>query len=670
MSLFVSRFGNLQVEKKICVHVQSSSVEAEITAWPSAPRGDGRGRSLLGLMQRHSVSDGDIARLRACQQERRRIFGRALDGAAPFFDVVVLLASDAVQSSSFEAEIAERKRAGQLPHAEYRCFSDGEFKIGNGGALMKVSVPRPREAFSLYARATTPSHPLSPSRAHTISHPLSQALAGLEAEFGAATVSTQKTLILPAGGYSTRLPQWGPRGKIFAPVAYERVDTGTSAEIAPATMLEMKLMNYVDLLPRLPAGSVFFAWSDMLVFFDPEGLDFNARGITVCAYPSTVSYGSRHAVLALAAEARRDAPGGRSFTCECMAYLEKASAEKMRSVGAVFTAPSGGEAVIVDADLHFDGPTCRMLAAFWRENDLGATLREEIDSSSDMLEQLGAGAPPSVLHAAGDTTSIVAKMHAVMRAAAVPIHAAVLQPASVLHIGTCGEYLEGYCAGIAELGGATRMFNKLVCTGPLSPEACIMHSVLTGDCRCAAQSVVEYSTLHASEVGAGSIVAFCDVAGGAIPCGTFLSTCPVEHAGAEKDAAFCCSVMALTDDVKAQPGTATFCGVPIEKAIAALALRSDDVWRADERRTLFNARLFPVAPTARAAATAAIAIRAFLLHHQSGSAITTPPWKGALMSMAEVFHAKSPSRDRAARLALVDEISSFLAARDGDDDAT
>ena len=44
---------------------------------------------------------------------------------------------------------------------------------------------------------------------------------------------------------------------------------------------------------------------------------------------------------------QRDAPSGRSFTCECTAYLEKASEEKMRSVGAVFATPSGGEAVIV-----------------------------------------------------------------------------------------------------------------------------------------------------------------------------------------------------------------------------------------------------------------------------------------------------------------------------------
>ena len=527
---------------------------------------------------------------------------------------------------------------------------------------MRARIQRQRAAVSPSSAHTTTAAP-------TIS---AQALAALEVEFGAATLDTKKTLVLPAGGYSTRLPQWGPRGKIFAPVAYARVDTGSSAEIAPATMLEMKLMNYVDLLPHLPAGSVFFAWSDMLVFFDPEGLDFNAPGITVCAYPSTVAYGSRHAVLALGAEAQRDAPSGRSFTCECTAYLEKASEEKMRSVGAVFATPSGGEAVIVDADLHFDGATCRMLAAFWRENELGATLREEIDSSSDMLEQLGAGAPPSALHAAGDTTSIVAKMHAAMRAAAIPIHAAVLQPASVLHIGTCGEYVDGYCAGIAELGGATRMFNKLLCAAPLSAKACIMHSVLTGDCRCAAHSVVEYSSLHAVDVGAGSIVAFCDVAGGAIPRGTFLSTCPVERAGAAEDAAFCCSVMALTDDVKAKPRAATFCGVLIGKAIAALALRSDDVWRADEKRTLFNARLFPVARTARAAAAAAIAIRTFLLRLESDSAhATPPPTTGVLMSMAEVFHAKSPSRDRAARLALVDEIASFLAARErGDDDAT
>ena len=109
-------------------------------------------------MQRHGTSDGDVARLHACQEKRRRIFGRALDGAAPFFDVVVLLASDEVQRASFEAEIAERESVGQLPHAEYRCFSDGEFKIGNGGALMKVRASRSHTR--VYNDSAPPSHHL------------------------------------------------------------------------------------------------------------------------------------------------------------------------------------------------------------------------------------------------------------------------------------------------------------------------------------------------------------------------------------------------------------------------------------------------------------------------------------------------------------------------------
>ena len=481
---------------------------------------------------------------------------------------------------------------------------------------------------------------------------LLQSLSALEAEFGAAALDAKKILMLPAGGYSTRLPQWGPRGKIFAPVVYAGIDTGSAGETAPATMLEMKLMNYVDLLPRLPAGSVFFAWSDMLVFFDPEGLEFDKPGITVCSYPGSVPYGSNHAVLALAPGTYQ--PSG-SFTCECTAYLEKASEEKMRSVGAVFDSPLG-EVVIVDADLNFDAPTCRMLAAFWRDNNLAENLREELDSSSDMLEQLGSGAPPSPLLSSGDTTSVIAKMHVAMRAAATQINAAVLQPASVLHIGTCTEYLAGYCAGIEELGGLTRYFNKLTCD--VSTEACIVHSVVDGVSSLGALAMVEYSTLKSVTVGAGSLVAFCDVVDAEIPAGTFLSTCPVTEEGAES---FCCSVMSLTDDIKAKPGTATFCGVLVEEVLAALKLSNEQVWKEGEKNTLFYARLFPVAATAQAAASTAIALRAFLLDLTAGTA-SAPPALGQLMSMAEIFKFKSPARDRAIRLELVDEISAFLKA--------
>ena len=66
------------------------------------------------------------------------MFGEMLKGDQPFFDIVVLLASDEAQTKGFEAEIAERMAAGQLPRAEYRVFADGDFKIGNGGAMMQV----------------------------------------------------------------------------------------------------------------------------------------------------------------------------------------------------------------------------------------------------------------------------------------------------------------------------------------------------------------------------------------------------------------------------------------------------------------------------------------------------------------------------------------------------
>ena len=159
-------------------------------------------------MQRHGLATGDVERLQICQERRKDLFRSVLLGEADFFDAVVLLASDDTQARSFDRAIEERRSLRQLPCAEYRCFADGESKIGNGGALMK-------------------------------------ALVALEDEFGSA-LDEMRILLLPCGGYSTRIPQWGPRGKIFAPVPYPRISIDAIGPSGPATMLEMKLMNYVN----------------------------------------------------------------------------------------------------------------------------------------------------------------------------------------------------------------------------------------------------------------------------------------------------------------------------------------------------------------------------------------------------------------------------------------
>jgi hypothetical protein len=101
-------------------------------------------------------------------------------------------------------------------------------------------------------------------------------------------------------------------------------------------MLETKLMNYVDIVPRLPFGTVFVSWADVLLFYDAEGVDFEQPGVTVFAHKGTVEYGCGHAVLSLGTEAATEAAlsSSKSGTYECHLFMEKPSFDDLKQVGA------------------------------------------------------------------------------------------------------------------------------------------------------------------------------------------------------------------------------------------------------------------------------------------------------------------------------------------------
>lgn len=150
-----------------------------------------------------------------------------------------LLVQDESQQKHFEEDIHRRLAAGCLPtQSKYHVIPDAWGKCGNGGAIIHALM----KLEELY--------PPQPN--------------------GERKLDSYKVLMLPCGGYSQRLPQWGPRGKIFAPVPFAVSDSRPE----PCTMLELKLMNYLDIVGKLPKGTIFVAWADVLLFFHAENVDF------------------------------------------------------------------------------------------------------------------------------------------------------------------------------------------------------------------------------------------------------------------------------------------------------------------------------------------------------------------------------------------------------------
>ena len=99
-------------------------------------------------------------------------------------------------------------------------------------------------------------------------------------------------------------------------------------------MLDIKLMNYLDIIPAIPAGTVYVGWSDLLLFFDTQGIDFGKKGFSVFAHPGDVDYGVAHAAFVVSDHTAKSKIGkNEAGTYECKAYYEKASREKLIADG-------------------------------------------------------------------------------------------------------------------------------------------------------------------------------------------------------------------------------------------------------------------------------------------------------------------------------------------------
>lgn len=263
-----------------------------------------------------NISQATRDKLHAGQQRVAGKFAELLQGRGLFFDFVVLMVCDDQQKRMFEADIESRLKRGLIPRTVYRVIPDTPAKCGNGGAIINTL------------------------------HLLAQ-------EFGEDKLAASKMLLLPAGGYSQRLPQWGPRGKIFSSVPYTLGDA-SGPEQEPLDMLSIKLMNYLDILPSLPQGTVYVGWSDLLLFFDATGVDFGQAGFTVFAHAGDVDYGVAHAAFVVDdPSSKAKISAGCSGTYPCRAYYEKASKEQLVAAGAIM-AIEGHDRCLVDSDFLFD----------------------------------------------------------------------------------------------------------------------------------------------------------------------------------------------------------------------------------------------------------------------------------------------------------------------------
>jgi len=498
-------------------------------------------------------------------------------GSLPHWDWIVLTASDERQARAFELKIDWRRKAGLLPQGtRFLVVPDPqERRVGSGGATLNALA----EVACRLAKASRLKCP----------HEL------------ATLFSRRRVLMLHSGGESRRLPHCSAFGKVFARVPRELPDGRAS------TLFDEFLISLSGLPFRMHEG-VFVASGDVLLIFDHRQVDLARQGLVGVGAHVPAELGTRHGVYV-------SEPGGTLVR----RFLHKMTLPELHSSGAVdesgcvaidtgmvwFDATAAATLLGLfgfDERLEFsaDGPFPEIVATSARLNlysDLLMPLAAET-KREEYLEDASDGAPAPV----------VRSMRPVIweKLRTIPFHVETLSPVEFIHFGTTAEYVAVMTEGLegrAALGWKTPVAS-FVGRDKATEAAVVLDSCLAS---------VRPSGEH------GSVVEDCSLGGDlalggrcllshvwtdqpiALEPGVVVHQLPVIRAVATEEHAFVTQLYGIEDNPKLPFGNpaATFLNRSWSQWLSDAGITPDDLWGAsgEGERSLWTARLFPVAPT-------------------------------------------------------------------------
>eukprot|EP00048_Salpingoeca_helianthica_P023314 m.23572 g.23572 ORF g.23572 m.23572 type:complete len:566 (+) comp8538_c0_seq1:82-1779(+) len=501
-------------------------------------------------------------RLKVATAEKFARFEAARHGSGlPFWDVILLTASDESQATAYTEQITAKLARKELPPCRYHVIADPPGpKVGNGGATFV-------------------------------------ALEWLENTYG-AQLDAFKVLLLHAGGFSKRLPNVSVVGKIFAVLPLGE---------PVYSMLEIKLATYIDFPANMSPG-VFLGGSDDIELFESdEKLAFHHPGFTALAHPSSIEIGTTHGVFVLDDPARvaadQSAP---CLVASCLRFLHKPSATLMHAAAAVVP---GTQTVYTDSAYYFDRATAKVLLSFYSTHK---PLTCEVDSYGDFLQALGPNATDEYTNNGANVVKVEASLAETRLALfhhlkGTPLHVVACNISKFYHIGTLPEFLFHYCEDehFAVEMGLVRHAGS-VCALPPGPY-CVINSTLHASVTVGPRTVVEFATAAAGvRIGAGCLVSGVALPDGAIvPDNTFLHTAAVADG-------FVAVLFGIADDLKkARPaskrGDHRYLGHSLRRVLALLGRSEADAFP-EEPSSLWDTAMFPALATAAAAATWALTL--------------------------------------------------------------
>ncbi|KAG0293100.1 hypothetical protein BGZ96_003323 [Linnemannia gamsii] len=334
-----------------------------------------------------------------------------VDNEPPFWDIVVITAGDEQQKHCYQQRIDQKLAERSIPtRARYLVIEDPPYsKIGSGGStclVMKV----------------------------------------LQGKFPADFLLEARTLLIHAGGYSTRLPHVSARGKVFTTLPQADKPEGIQ-------VLDLKLVLYLHLLRSMPPG-VFLTSADGIELFSsssPFPKEPKPFTITALAHPSSLKIGSTHGVYLLedlenliSADRARNPKDQAALLLKCRKFLHKPSLDKMHKTPELIynnKSLAGEEVVYTDSCYYFDPHTATLMANVYQH----LSLKCDLEAWADVLSFQDSSSSPFTLEAGSDQGITQQPLKQALRDANVQLDVMVLNSSKFYHLGTMQEFIAATC---------------------------------------------------------------------------------------------------------------------------------------------------------------------------------------------------------------------------------
>jgi galactokinase/mevalonate kinase-like predicted kinase len=483
------------------------------------------------------------------------------------WDYLILTASNEAQAAAYTAQLEVRHQLGLLGDVRHWAVvaDPGGVRVGSGGSTICCLLD-------------------------VLNHELGGQREAKQPEAWDDLLRRLRILIIHAGGDSRRLPAYGACGKVFIPLP------GASDSALGTTLFDRQLPVYLG-LPRLAGGTgqIVIAAGDVLLGFDPGQVALAAEGVTGLGCRAAPEQASRHGVYC-------PAPDG-----HVRRFLQKPSPEEQRRQGAV---DDYGQTVLDIGVINFDAPTalellelCQVRAGArgeleWSGPIVEEILRQGLDFYREICCALGCEADLAsyrrAVRAAGSAWSdaLLARMFEVL--SPVPFQVQVLKRCEFLHFGTTRQIISSGQQLLRRDDGFAASQSMLSINNRLAENAAIE----------AADAWVEGCSIENQlTLSGGNVLVGVDVRQPlALPMRACLDVLP----GRDRDGRPVFFVRCYRDDDQlhdARAEQATLCGYSLSRWLEACHASADALWDATvrpERRTAWNARLFPAASDADA----------------------------------------------------------------------